>query len=62
MTSAPSRLPRLLTVNAAAEQLDVCTKTIRRWIKSGALHAHRLGRQQRISEDDLLLFIQKRRQ
>jgi excisionase family DNA binding protein len=54
-------MPRLLSVKAAAEQLGVCTKTVRRWIKSGALHMHRLGRQLRISEDDLLLFVQSNR-
>jgi excisionase family DNA binding protein len=61
MTSASFRMPRLLSVKAAAEQLGVCTKTVRRWIKSGALHVHRLGRQLRISEDDLLLFVQSNR-
>jgi excisionase family DNA binding protein len=62
MTTAPSRMPRLVSVQAAAEHLGVCTKSIRRWIKSGHLRAHRAGRQLRIFEDDLLRFVQSNRQ
>lgn len=41
--SGKAVLPRLLTVDAVAEQLGTSTKTVRRWIASGALHIHRLG-------------------
>ena len=62
MTPTPSRLPPLLSVEAAADHLDVCSKTVRRLIEKGELHAHRIGRQLRISQDDLFLYIQKHRQ
>jgi excisionase family DNA binding protein len=61
MTSASSRMPRLVTIKAAAQQLCVSTKSIRRWIKRGDLCAHRVGRQWRIFEDDLLRFVQSNR-
>ncbi len=50
-----------LDVDHVAEHVDVSTRTVRRWIKGGELVAHRLGRSLRISPDDLLLFLQKRR-
>ena len=52
----------ILTVPQTAEHLQVSEKTIRRWIKSGDLIAHRLGRQLRISESDLRDFIRMRRE
>ena len=55
-------LPTLLTIGQVAEQLLVSTKTVRRWIKSGDLVAHRFGRQWRISESDLQTFIRTRRE
>jgi excisionase family DNA binding protein len=33
------------------------TKQVRRWIKSGALTATKLGRHWRIAENDLALFL-----
>ena len=47
-------LPSLLTIDQVAQHLQVSTKTIRRWIDAGDLTAHRLGRQLRISEPDLM--------
>ncbi len=62
---AHKRMPldwlRLYTVDAVAEQLGVSTKTVRRWVTAGALPAHRLGRQLRISEADLAAFIARSR-
>jgi excisionase family DNA binding protein len=60
----PGRLapPRLLSVTAVAERLDLSTKTIRRCITAGTLPVHRLGRQLRVSEADLLAFLQQRRE
>jgi len=55
-------LPALLTIAQTAEQLQVSTKTIRRWIKSGDLIAHRFGHQWRISNTDLQTFIKMRRE
>jgi excisionase family DNA binding protein len=37
-------------------------KTVRRWLNSGMLPFHRLGRQLRIAETDLLAFLAERRQ
>ncbi|HIO37994.1 MAG TPA: DNA-binding protein [Rhodospirillales bacterium] len=54
--------PRPLTIKQAAEHLQVSPKTLRRWIDTGNLIAHRLGRQWRISETDLQSFIRMRRQ
>jgi excisionase family DNA binding protein len=64
-TSGKTALPRLLTVDTVAERLGTSSKTVRRWITSGALHIHRLGtaaRVIRISEEDLSVFIKMGRQ
>lgn len=52
-----SRRPTFLTILDLADQLQVSDKTVRRWIKSGELVAHKLGDQYRISEADLELFF-----
>lgn len=56
-----SRRPTFLTILDLADQLQVSDKTVRRWIKSGELVAHKLGDQYRISEADLELFLRSRR-
>lgn len=63
LTAAPLDLRRtcLLTLAAVAERLAVSTKTVRRWIAGELLHAHRLGRQVRVAEEDLQLFLALRR-
>jgi excisionase family DNA binding protein len=61
MTSKPHHPQRFFSPDLVAEQLSVSTKTIRRWIDRGELRAHRLGRQIRISEDDLFAFLAGRR-
>ena len=58
-TSALNR--KLFTIGEVAEVCDVSTKTVRRWIKSGDLIAHRLGAQWRISPQDLAAFLAVRR-
>lgn len=50
---AAVRLPRLLTIPEVADYLKISTKTVRRWIGRGDLHAYRVGRQLRIAEEDL---------
>ncbi|HEY3813484.1 MAG TPA: helix-turn-helix domain-containing protein [Caulobacteraceae bacterium] len=50
-------VPTLLTVAQLAERLGTCTRTIRRWISDGKLHAHRFGRQVRVSEDDAAALV-----
>lgn len=52
---------RLLCVKEAARRLAVSTKPLYRWVASGVLPAHRLGRQLRISEADLVAFLRGRR-
>ena len=60
-TSQTQRVERLLTIPQVAELLQVCPKTIRRWIERGELVAHRLGRQWRIAQNDLETFLKIRR-
>jgi len=50
----------MLTVNDVAARLQVCTKTVRRWIGGGDLQAHRLGHLLRVSEQDLAAFLARR--
>lgn len=54
------KLPRPLAVKQVAEELGVCGRTIRRWIDRGELRVHRLGRLLRVSEPDLIAFVQSR--
>jgi excisionase family DNA binding protein len=51
----------LLDIPAVARRLDVCEKTVRRFIARGELRAHRIGRQIRVSEEDFLRFLDARR-
>jgi excisionase family DNA binding protein len=51
----------LLTIGQVAERLQVCTKTVRRFITAKDLVAHRIGGQLRISAADLQVFIRLRR-
>lgn len=52
---------KLLTVEQVAEELAVCSKTVRRHIASGSLISHRIGRLVRVAEDDLARFRTLRR-
>jgi len=61
MTKSAARTPRLLLVSEVAEVLKVSIKTIRRWIERGDLHVHQIGRQHRVAEEDLLIFLGKTR-
>ena len=56
----PTR-PRLLSKAAVAELTSVSVKTVSRWIANEGLRSHKLGRQVRVSEDDLASFIAVRR-
>jgi excisionase family DNA binding protein len=40
-TKTPQR--RLASVSVAADEADVCTRTVRRWIASGRLKAYQVG-------------------
>lgn len=52
-----SSLSTLLSVNAVAIELSVCTKTVRRLIERGALPYCRVGRLVRIRSADLEQFV-----
>jgi excisionase family DNA binding protein len=54
-------VPRLFSIETVAAMLEVSPKTVRRWIATGLLPVHRLGRQIRISEPDLAAFIARSR-
>ena len=56
-----SRVPRLLPIQEVAGQLRQSDKTVRRRIAEGELHVHRLGRQLRVSEEDLLAYMNRHR-
>ena len=56
-TSRATPLPTLLSVNAVAIELSVCTKTVRRLIERGALPCCRIGRLVRIRAVDLAAFV-----
>lgn len=51
---------RLLTIQDVADRCQVASKTVRRWIESGEMTAFKLGRQWRISEQGLKLFLRER--
>ncbi|WP_266019672.1 helix-turn-helix domain-containing protein [Brucella intermedia] len=53
---------RLLTLEQAADFLALSTRTVRRKIKDGELTAHKFGRLWRISEADLLAFLNRHKQ
>src|SRR3954454_21737571 len=61
MTTPSKRRPGFLAVAEVAQTLRVSVKTVRRWIEQGELRVHRLGRQLRISEEDLSAFINRGR-
>lgn len=52
---------RFFTIAEVAEIVEVTTRTVRRWLKSGDLVAHRFGGVVRISEDDLRDFLNRHR-
>jgi excisionase family DNA binding protein len=50
----------MITKRQAAEFFGVSEKTVGRWIASGELHAHRLGRQWRIAPEEVERFLATR--
>jgi excisionase family DNA binding protein len=51
------RRATFFTVADVAVRLNVCERTIRRWIAAGTLPVHRFGRLVRVSETDLVAFL-----
>jgi excisionase family DNA binding protein len=52
---------RFRTIGEVANCLVVSTRTVRRWIKSGALPVHRINGLVRVSEADFAAFLAVRR-
>ncbi len=50
-----------LPAEQIAEQLHASVWTVRRWIESGELRAHRIGRLVRVARSDLDAFLAERR-
>lgn len=61
MKATPLTSPALLTIADIAALDRVSIKTVRRWITTGDLIAHRLGSQWRIAPADHELFLRARR-
>jgi len=54
---------RMFTVQEVAQQLRVSERTVRNWVERGELRVFRIGKRgYRISESDLLAFIELRKQ
>lgn len=54
-------MEKLYTCAQVAERYGVSPLTVREWIRGGMLEAIRLGRDYRVSEEDLVRFEQRRR-
>lgn len=48
---------KILTIEQAAEMLQVNYETARRWVKRGAIPGRKIGKTWRIVESDLRSFI-----
>lgn len=54
-------IPKFFTITQAAELLEVSSRTVRRWIDTGRLVAHRFGGTVRIADPDLRAFLSRHR-
>lgn len=61
MRHPTDRLGSFLSTREVASRLGVSSKTIGRWVQRGELRAHHLGRQIRVSEEDICAFLAARR-
>ncbi len=50
----------LITSAQVAEYLRVDKKTVARWLRKGLLRGFKLGKEWRVSREDLRLFIEQR--
>jgi excisionase family DNA binding protein len=63
MKSENSKIPaKFFTIEEIAERMEVCDRTVRRWIESGLLVAHRINGLVRISEADFAAFLAAQRE
>ena len=58
---SPKSMTRFFTVTQISEMLGISTRSVRRWVAAGELLAHKFRRQVRVSEIDLLAFLQRHR-
>jgi excisionase family DNA binding protein len=61
MSVRTAELDQFLTVGEIAERLKVNERTVRRWIKSHQLKAHKIGSCVRIALVDLHDFLERKR-
>jgi len=54
-------LPRFYTTQEVSDSLSVSRRTVSRWIEREDLIAHEFGRSVRIADDDLRVFLARRR-
>jgi excisionase family DNA binding protein len=59
--SQSTTLRNFHTIQEVSDSLEISSRTVSRWIASGELIAHRLGRSVRIADDDLRVFLATRR-
>jgi len=51
-----------LTIDQVATKVSVSSRSVRRWVQTGALAVHRIGRTVRIAPPDLSAFLARCRQ
>jgi excisionase family DNA binding protein len=52
---------QLYTIKQVTKQTGMSPNTVRKYIKSGLLHGIKIGRKWKIDQDDLALFVARRR-
>lgn len=60
-TAEASDAPDLLTVQQAAELLDVCPQTIHEWKRRGLLTYHKMGRRTYLKRAEVVAALQSER-
>ena len=50
-------VPQFLSVEVAAQKLDVSKWTILSWLRAGRLKSYKVGNQNKLLEQDLLAFV-----
>lgn len=61
LSSDAHSVDSMLTVEQVAQELWLCTRTVRRFIDADALRYHRFGKAIRVSRKDLDAFKRERR-
>ena len=51
----------LLRTGEVAKRLGVTTKTVRRWIEAGIIRAHRVGKEYRIPETEVIRVLKEKK-